>query len=315
MDACTIPALPAKNFTFPILRPLLTLIKCIKGMNRFDAKGAPPVALRREALSNAGFIIVALKNLCKTAGIPEHKFYHIIEDIKDKQLWKAGAEGVETFCELMKTLEQFCLKNKKALGDAYRSDKETYNQLYRKCVLKRKVLLIHSKNDSCEKLAKTLSEGCYYDVDVAGATDSLEKSVSHHVTLFLCSDPLEASAFFEKNKHLGVELFLTDMGKKIPVINMDLCRIVNQAQGMGVKFINPPHVTMKILPILEEAYIQNLEKFDRSIVAQEAADAKADEALFKGMEEALLYAELIVEAHWKKLAGYSMEKEVFAALN
>ena len=35
--------------------------------------------------------------------------------------------------------------------------------------------------------------------------------------------------------------------------------------------------------------------------------------MFRGMAEAELYAELIIEAHWTKTAGFAMEKSLLEA--
>ena len=47
---------------------------------------------------------------------------------------------------------------------------------------------------------------------------------------------------------------------------------------------------------------------DVAVAAQEGAQAREEEALFKGMVEAQLYAELIVESCWRRTAGFSVEK-------
>ncbi len=67
MNTASIPMLSAKNFVFPILRPLMTMIKCIKAMARFDDDDVPPVVLRRECLSNAAYAIKAMTELCHRA--------------------------------------------------------------------------------------------------------------------------------------------------------------------------------------------------------------------------------------------------------
>ena len=112
---------------------------------------------------------------------------------------------------------------------------------------------------------------------------------------------------------MGIDLFLSDLGRELPVLNMNLCRLVNQAQRSGMKFMAPPYVPMKLLPAIEEAYVCHLEEFDKLIAAQEDAQAQEDDALFRGMEEAVLYAELIVEAHWRKTAGHSLEQSFMEA--
>ena len=62
MKSSSIPTPPAKHFVFPVLRPLLTIIKCLKAMS--DSDSSAPVVLRRECLSNAGFLAEALTELC-----------------------------------------------------------------------------------------------------------------------------------------------------------------------------------------------------------------------------------------------------------
>jgi len=314
MNTASIPMLPVKNFGFPIRSPRMTMIKCIRAMARFDDKGDRPVVLRRESLSNAAYIIKAMAELCKRAEIDDSEWRSIRSGLENPTLWNSKPIDIKCFCSLLKDIEAFTKKHKKGLGEVYRQDKEFFNDLYKKSVLKRKVLVVHSKDDSPDALVKTLSTGCYYDVDVAMASATVERSLNHHLTIFLCSDPKNASEVFKRSKKLGIEIFLTDLGKKLPVFNMDLCRIVNQAQQSGIKFIHPPYVTMKILPAMEELYVSRLEMFDKIIATQEESMLKADETLFKGMEEAQIYAELIVEEHWKQKEGYSMEQAVFNSL-
>jgi hypothetical protein len=93
---------------------------------------------------------------------------------------------------------------------------------------------------------------------------------------------------------------------------MSLCRLINQAQRSGQKFIPPPYVTLKLLPSVEEAYVRHLAAFDQAVASQEKAMALEEDALMAGMEEAVLFAELVVESAWKKTVGFSMEQAVEA---
>jgi hypothetical protein len=308
MKSSQIPMLPAKNFVFPVLRPLMTMIKCLKAMMRFEEGDALPVVLKRECISNAGYLSEALSELCKRAGINGGACDLILQNLKHPDLWNSHPVDTGPFVKLLEVLDGFCLKNKSALGEAYRQDREFFNGLYKERVLKRKILVVHSPNDSPDVLVKNLDTGAYYEVETMPMNKTFQKSAKHHVTVFLCTDSKEATEFFLRKDRIGIDLFLSNLGREIPTLNMHLCRIVNQAQRGGMKFLAPPFVTMKILPAVEEAYIGHLEAFDKAIAAQERAMAAEEEALFEGMAEAELYAELIVEAHWMKTAGYATEK-------
>jgi hypothetical protein len=313
MKSSSIPMLPAKNFVFPVLRPLMTMIKCLKAMMQFEEGEPPPVVLKRECISNAGYLSETLTELCKRAGINGGECELILLNLKHPSLWNSHPVDTGPFVTLLEALESFSVKNKAALGEAYRQDKEYFNGLYKERVLKRRVLIVHSKNDSPDVLVKNLDTGAYYEVDTLSMDETFEKSEKHHVTVFLCTDSKQATDFFLRKDRIKIDLFLSNLGREIPTLNMHLCRIVNQAQRGGMKFLAPPFVTMKLLPAIEEAYIGHLIAFDRAIAAQERAMAEEEESLFKGMAEAELYAELIVEAHWMKTAGYAMEKSFLEA--
>lgn len=309
----TIPMLPAKSFPFPLLRPLMTILKCVKAMSRFKESDPAPVVLRRECLSNAGYLAEALAELCKRAGIESGQYEVIQLLLRQTALWKSHPINTAPFKELVESMERFCSKRKSALGEAFRQDKEHFGRLYRERVLKRRVLVVHSPDDSPDILVKNLSAGAYYEVDTEPVETTFERSAKHHITLFLCNDSEKAMDFFIRNERIGVDLFLSDLGRELPVLNMNLCRMVNQALKSGMKFLAPPYATMKLLPVVEEAYIGHLVAFDRAIAAQERAMAEEEEELFRGMAEAELYAELIIEAHWMKTAGYAMEKSLHKA--
>ncbi len=310
MKSNPFPMMPAKNFVFPVLRPLLSIMKCLKAMRGFEESGPPPVVLRREGLSNAGYLIEALTVLSQKAGIPGSACELILPLLKSPALWRKHPVDPGAFVTLLGALEGFCVKNKTALNEAYRADKESFQKLYRERVLKRRILVVHSASDSPDLVMKNLTTGAYYEVDAVPVTAITEKSGKHHITCFLCSESNEAIEFFLRKNRIGIDLFLSDLGRKIPVLNMNLCRIVHQAERSGMKFIAPPYITMKLLPAVEQIYIDRLAAFDRAIAAQEKAMAQEEEALFRGMAEAELYAELILEAHWMKTAGYSLEKSV-----
>ena len=302
------PMLPAKHFTFPVLRPLLTIMKVLKAMSRFKESDPPPVVLRREGLSNAGFLIEALNELSHRAGIPGSEYELVLPFLKDPSLWNKHPVEPGIFTGMLKAIEGYCVKYKAELGKAYREDKESFRKLYKDRVLRRKVLVVHSANDSPDVLVKNLSDGAYYEVDAAPLAMTSERSGMHHITCFLCTDSKAAMNFFLRSRRIGIDLFLSDLGREIPVLNMSLLRLVHQAQRGGMTFMAPPYATMKLLPAVEEIFVNRLAAFDTAIAAQEKAMAMEEEVLFRGMEEAELYAELIVEAHWKKTAGYALER-------
>jgi hypothetical protein len=289
------------------------MIKCLKAMSRFSGEEAPPVVLKRESLSNAGFLAEALAELCKRAEIDFSACKLILSNLKHPGLWKTHPVDTGAFQRLVEALDAFCKKHKKALSAAYRQDKDFFMNLYQKRVLKRKVLLVHSPNDAPDLVVKNLSSGAFYDVEARPLDHAVEKSPQHHITVFLCTDAKEATEFFLRKDRMGIDLFLSDLGRELPVLNMSLCRIVNQALRSGMKFLSPPYATMKLLPAVEEAFVHHLEAFDRAIATQEKAMAQEEEELFRGMAEAELYAELIVEAHWMKTAGFNMEKSLSEA--
>lgn len=303
------PTLPAKNFVFPVLRPLLTILKCLKAQMNFE-EGTTPVVLKRECLSNAGYLEKALTELCNRAGIDAAECDSVLKGLRDQALWKSHPVDADAFRILIRDLESFCLKHKSALGSVYRQDKKHFGQLYRDSVLKRKVLIVHSPNDAPDVLKENLSKGGYYEVETRPLAKATESSARHHVTVFLCTDSKEATEYLVRRKSLKVDLFLSNLGRELPIMNMNLCRLVNQAQRSGVKFLSSPYVTMKLLPAIEDAYVRHLEAFDRVIAAQEDAMAREEDALVQGVEEAMLYAELIVESAWKKTAGFSMEQSL-----
>ncbi len=321
MKSPQIPMLPAKNFVFPVLRPLLTMIKCLKAMAQFSEQATPPVVLRRECLSNAGYLASALGELCARADIAKSEYAPIMETLSDPGLWTKHPVNIEIFNGLLKGLEKFCQQHKKDLGAAYRQDKTFFQKLYRQSVLKRKVLIIHASDDSPEVLKETLSSGAYYDVEtqlISHARDAggaLEKSVNHHITLFLCTSSKDAVEFLVRSSSDCVDLFLSDLGREVPVLNMNLCRLVNQAQNAGMKFMSSPYVAMKLLPAIEAAFVDRLAAFDKAIADQEGAMAAEEDALIQGMDEAVLFAELIVESAWKKTAGFTMEQSVMETGN
>ncbi len=309
MKSTQIPVLPAQSFVFPILRPLITIIKCLKAMTHFDGNN-PPVVLRRECLSSAGYLEKILETLCQKAGIEDQELVPINAALRNRALWEKSPVDFSLFNSFLEILEAFCAKHKSAMGTAYRQDKDYFNKLYKESVLKRKILVIHSPKDSPEAVLKTLISGCYCEAEALPANKAKEKSVKHHVSLFLSTDTREATGFLPRSDKMGVSIFLSSLGKEIPVTNMELCRIVNQAGKSGIKFISQPFVTMKVLPAIEEAYVRHLEELDRTIASQEAAIAEEEEALFRGMDEAVLYAELVVKSAWEKTAGHSLEQSL-----
>jgi len=314
MKSRSIPTLPAKDFVFPVLRPLMTIIKCLKQMPACSSpdyasdSASPPVVLRRECLSNVAFLAEALRELCRRGGIDQSECESVITRLRDPSVWKSHPIDLARFTELLSSLQDFCKTHKSALGSSYRQDKEFFHKLYKQSVLKRKVLIIHSPHNSPDVLKETLTTGGYYEVETVPVNTASEKAAQFHVTLFLCTDAREASQFLVRHKRLNVDLFLSDLGREIPVLNLNLCRTVNQAQRKGMQFFSPPYVAMKLLPAIEESYVRRLAELDRTIAAQETALAQEEDALIRGMDEAILYAELIVESAWRKTAGFSVEK-------
>lgn len=308
MKTRKISMLPAKDFVFPMLRPLLTIIKCIKSMDTFADTGSNPVVLRRECLSNTGYLENALTELCGRAGIAAEEHAPIREQIHDPALWSTDPENHDRLESLLNNLVTFCKKHKSELGRAYRQDKQFFNNLYKKSVLKRRILIIHSPGNAPDALSQTLSTGCYYEVDTLPVEKALEKSEKHHITLFLCTGAEEAARFLSRSRRMGVSLFLSDLGRQLAETSLNLSRVVANAQKDGMRFISSPFVTMKVLPAIEEAYINKLEAFDRDIAAMEETQAEADGKLFAGQAEAVLYAEVIVEKAWQKTAGYATEQ-------
>ncbi len=307
MKTRKISMLPAKDFVFPILRPLLTIIKCIKSMDAF-AEESTPVVLKRECLSNAGYLENALTDLCGRAGIAAEEHAAIREQLRDPALWSSDPDNFSRFDSFMQNLVAFCRKHKSALGAAYRQDKEFFNDLYKKSVLKRRILVIHSPDNSPDALKQTLSSGCYYEVDALPVEKALEKSEKHHITLFLCTNAEEAARFLSRSRRMGVTLFLSDLGRQLAETSLNLNRVVANAQKDGMRFLSTPFVTMKVLPAVEDAYIQKLESFDLEIARMEKSQTQADGELFEGQAEAILYAEVIVEKAWQKTAGYATEQ-------
>lgn len=312
MKSVSLPMLPAKSFVFPILRPLMTMIKCLKAMARFDEKGPSPIVLRRECISNAGFLAKALTTLGEAASSGPGD--EIVSDSKklaaalgDRAWWNLPID-FKTIAALIKAVESFSRQHKTALGRAYRQDKEHYAGLYKKSVLKRKILIVHGPNDCPEVLCNTLSSGVWYEVDAIPVAEINEKSAAHHVTLLLCTKSREAINYVNQCEKRGIDIFLSDLGRTIPVLDMNLCRLVNQARGKGMTFITSPFVAMKLLPAIEEIYVRHLEQLDRSIAEFESGIETEEEVLIKGIDEAVLYAELIVKSAWKKTAGFSMEQ-------
>ncbi len=315
MESDMIPPLPAKNFVFPVLRPLVTMIKCRKAVARIEDSAAPPVVLKRESLSNAGFLAEALSMLSETAEIDTSELKAITTTLKNPALWRGHPVDPAVFTLLVKTVESFSIAHKSALSKAYRRDKDVFCELYRKRVLKRRVLVIHSPNDSPDVLMKNLTSGCYYEADAVAVDKAKERSAKHHVTVFLCTNTREAAEFFMRLNRVKPDIFLSNLGRELPALNMNLCRTINQAQRSGMKFIPPPYVTMKLLPAVEECYVRHLEAFDRTLSAQEDAMMREETELFEGMAEAELYAELIVKSHWVKTAGFAAEKSFLNAGN
>jgi len=304
----SIPRLPAKNFVFPVLRPLLTMIKCQKGMARIDPEDPPPLVLKREYVSNAAFLAAALTELCGRSQIEKSESEPIVAALHDSALHQDHPLDLAAFGDLIKGLEDFSKKHKAALGESFRRDKEFFNDLYRKSVLKRKVRILHAPGDSPDLLVKVLTSGAWYEVDAEPIRAAPGPSEKHHVTILLCTNSREASEYVLQCERKGINIFLSDLGREIPLLDMNLSRTVNQVRRKGVKFISPPYVVMKLLPAVEDVYIGRLEEIDRSITALEGAMALEEKELLEAMDRAVLYAELIVEKAWKKTAGYAMEE-------
>ncbi len=314
MKSVPLPMLPAKSFVFPILRPLMTMIKCLKAMARFDEKGPPPMVLRRECVSNAGFLAEALTKLGKVAGKTQGGEMAAgskkLAAALGNQTWWNIPIDFGTVSALIRAVEAFSLQHKTAMGRAYRQNKQHYAELYKESVLKRKILIVHGPNDCPEVLCNTLSSGIWYEVDAMPVSEINERSARHHVTLLLCAKSREAIDYVNQCEKRGIDIFLSDLGRNLPVLDMNLCRLVNQARGKGLAFVTSPFVAMKLLPAIEEIYVRRLEQLDRSIARFENGIEMEEDALIKGIDEAVLYAELIVKSAWKKTAGFSMEQNL-----
>ncbi len=254
-------SLRASVVPFQLLRPLPTIFASVAGVSGECAGSEMPPGVREEFISHLSCTAKMAQALAEMSPSLCPECDGILEKIR--KLEQAESAGL---CEETGTfnlaLEQMCEKNKTPVREECRAHAFKFRDIYRSSVHVKKLALIYENEitDRVSSLRDTLSEKCYYDVELK-SEDSLKSEPVRSDFALYAPTSLPGQVYLDGMPNARVPLLLmVDLGKKLEECSIADLRRVFRHQQRNIDMLYSPFPPIRLFQKVDIGYIEHLYK-------------------------------------------------------
>lgn len=250
-------AIKATEIGLPLVRPLPTICAYAGGV---QTRPLVPAVLEEEFYAHVDCLIDLVETACLRAGVPSS----VCEEVTQKAVNLTRSKKNDLVAgvnELLFNLSRMSGIHKSALKHELSAQPQIYRDIYWGRVYTKKITLIHQGDgvESAEKAAKSLREGCYYDVTVMPETHIALKPMSSDFVVFLPTDGPIRPATLATASTLGLPiLMLIDLGRKVETADPVMVRTAHQYTQTGLKVLYRPFTSLRLFTSVDTRYVDHL---------------------------------------------------------
>lgn len=255
MAAPTAPAFPAKGLVTPVTRPVVSLLRIAKENARLPSATQSAV-LAREVARQAGYLADTLQRLADMARLGDDDVPPPIDRVRRLAARGLDPDDPQGLARVLGEVVSFCQSHHKVLRKIATEQKSLFLLDYWENVERKCVLLLHGDGaaDEAAKVARSLTEGCYFHVE-QHRLDRREPPLPHHLRALHVTDPEElrrAVPAWQPDVVLG------DVGSPRRGYDMRLGRQLTRLERSSVSVLLRPFSAARLLGCFEEARLRQL---------------------------------------------------------
>jgi hypothetical protein len=270
MSNASVPSFPARGLTVPITRNLVAIKRNIQESAR-RLPDAPPPAFVRDLARHLEHLAHTLTTLSEMAAVNDEALPNLTVRIRKIATMGVDPADPQPLNAVLEEVVGFCAAHSDAFRKTASREKARIIEDYQTRVGMTRVLLLHGEDaaDKATSVAKSLHEGCYYDVTLL-SLKAKEPPRPHNLRALLASVPEELRLPVSR---WSPDVVLSDVGSPRRGFNSALGRSLTHLDRTRVSVLFSPFSTARLLGSFEEARLRTMAESRAESPSEEAARA------------------------------------------
>jgi len=244
------------QFITPLIRPLVSVFTIYNSMEKEGWAGIPPEQLRNDLISQISFLSKSVDYLQERVDGREAEYDDVQKALGLFNIFnESPVDTYPKFNQLSTALSNYTQGIKRDLSLIYNKAKAEFQSLYSEVAPQSNIVLFHGVNEelAVSSIAKTLSNACFYNVDLHQADSSHSGSRDVNEVLALYSaDANTINKMLNRKSGSEIDILLSSLPKDPQKADITLSKTLYLLQIRQVHIVYRPFPAVRLLHSFEQ---------------------------------------------------------------